>query len=730
MDKPLKSILKPAQARKLADGLGLLTVGDLIYHFPRRYGERGEATDLGDLKVNEDVSIIAKIVSKNVRQTRRKTDDKPLHIAEFTVGDGQRRLKVTFFNQRKRVHALQLGGWALFAGRVGKFKNAYQLTNADFKPIDVTDLADGEDPVEVFAAGLIPLYPATKEVTTWDISKAVDFVLKMLAPPEDPVPEAVRRRHGFMDLATALKEIHRPTTRDSLNEARKRLAYDEALALQVTLAQRRHAARDNPATPRPGRLGGLLDAFDERLPFRLTDGQLAVGKTLATELAEPFPMHRLLQGEVGSGKTVCALRAMLQVVDSGGQAALLAPTEVLAAQHARSLRKLLGPLATAGELGADDNATRVTLVTGSLSAPARRAAEAEAASGEAGIVVGTHALLSEGVTFADLGFVVIDEQHRFGVEQRDVLRAKSDKPPHVLVMTATPIPRTVAMTVYGDLETSSLSELPAGRAGITSHVVPADKPKWIERSWQKVRDEVAAGRQAYVVCPRIGEERGADDDVDEEFLDDDEGGEKQELQAVLEVAPALMRGELAGVRCGILHGRMPADEKESVMTSFAAGKVDVLIATTVIEVGVDVPNATVMVILDADRFGVSQLHQLRGRVGRGSAAGMCFLVTTIPYGTKTHTRLTDVASTLDGFELAELDLKARKEGDILGAAQSGRRSQLRLLSLQRDRKMILHAREDATQIVNEDPTLAKHTALAVAVDAFLNPDSADYLSKG
>jgi ATP-dependent DNA helicase RecG len=471
----------------------------------------------------------------------------------------------------------------------------------------------------------------------------------------------------------------------------------------------------------------LLAAFDAGLPYELTGGQRDVGEEIAADLAEPHPMHRLLQGEVGSGKTLVAVRAMLQVVDAGGQAALLAPTEVLAAQHHRSISLQLGALGRAGQLDGDPRGTRVALVTGSLPAAARRAVHAEVAAGSAGIVVGTHALLYSGVEFADLGLVVVDEQHRFGVEQRDALRAKAQQPPHVLVMTATPIPRTVAMTVYGDLEVSTLSQLPRGRSPIASHVVPAaEKPAFLERAWRRLREEVQAGHQAYVVCPRIGD---ADGPEEEEPPGDDESARRPPL-AVTEVAPLLAEGPLHGLRIGILHGRLPADEKDAVMRSFAAGDLDVLVATTVIEVGVDVPNATVMIILDADRFGVSQLHQLRGRVGRGAAPGICLLVSEAVEGSAARERLDAVASTTDGFKLAELDLEQRREGDVLGASQSGRRSHLRLLSLLQDAKLIGEARSEAAEVVGDDPDLSRHPALAASVAALVDEERAEYLEKG
>jgi ATP-dependent DNA helicase RecG len=522
--------------------------------------------------------------------------------------------------------------------------------------------------------------------------------------------------------------IHLPDDQAAVDEARRRLKWDEALSIQLALAQRRRSASARPATPSPRRRGGLLDAFDERLPFQLTAGQREIGEVLAEELGGTHPMNRLLQGEVGSGKTLVALRGMLQVVDAGRQAAMLAPTEVLAAQHARSLREMLGDLATAGELGAPDQATRVVLLTGSMSTAQRRQAMLDIASGTAGIVVGTHALIQDKVSFAELGFVVVDEQHRFGVEQRDALRGKAgeDVSPHVLVMTATPIPRTVAMTVYGDLEVSALRELPQGRSPIRSSVVPvAEKPAWLGRAWERIREEVAAGHQAYVVCPRIGD----DEDAEPAKKSGQGGSDQRPPLAVTDVLPKLAGGPLKGLRVEMLHGRMAPEDKDAVMRAFAANEVQVLVATTVIEVGVNVPNATVMVIMDADRFGVSQLHQLRGRVGRGSAAGLCLLVSEIPAGTSTMQRLEAVAATLDGFELAQMDLELRREGDILGAAQSGLKSGLKTLSLLDDLDVIEEARQEAQRVVGEDPDLAQHPGLAQMVREVVDASRAEYLEK-
>jgi len=726
LDTPLgKSVLDGRTAKALERAFGMTTVGDLLRHYPRRYEEWNKPTRIGDLQPKEEVTIYAEVVSV----TEQRTRDGKRGIVTVTVRDSELDLiPIKFFGAIKgnRVvspaSALKRGDWALFAGTVNVFKKDKELTHPDFYRIDRRSTPD--DLLE----HLLAIYPATREVRSWVIMQAVRTVLDVVRVT-DPLPDAMRRERGLVDLGTALRWIHKPASYEQVMAARKRLKWDEALAVQVALVRRKLRADAAPARPRPRREGGLLSAFDASLPYELTAGQVRVGETIAADLARAHPMHRLLQGEVGSGKTVVALRAMLQVVDAGGQAALLAPTEVLAAQHHRGIRELLGPLGRAGELDSAEQATAVVLVTGSQSATARRQALAAAASGQAGIVVGTHALLSEGVEFKDLGLVVIDEQHRFGVQQRDALRAKAGaEPPHVLVMTATPIPRTVAMTVFGDLETSELTELPRGRSPIATHVVPARDARWTARMWERLREEVAQGHQAYVVFPRIGGD-GAEDQTEPEPADDTSSAPRRPL-ALLELAPVLQDRELKDLRTGILHGRLPPDEKDRVMRDFAAHKLDVLIATTVIEVGVDVPNATVMVILDADRFGVSQLHQLRGRVGRGSAPGLCLLVTEAPEGTPARERLAAVASTVDGFELARLDLALRREGDVLGEAQSGRSRHLRMLSLVEDEPLIREARMAAIALLERDPDLSHHRALAAAVDAIVDDEQAEFLEKG
>ena len=745
LQDPLGPVVGAKAAKRLAAALDVTTVGELLRHYPRRYENRGELTDLASLRDGENVTVQAEIASVSVRKMRNR----PGTVLEAVVTDGRGRLALTFFGRGRqdwREKVLQPGVRGLFAGQVSTFQGKRQLSHPEYEL-----LGSGEAVVRAaeYAAELIPVYPATKDITSWQIADSVRMALDLLDVDADPLPRAIRAERKLSGLADALRGIHRPADRRDAERARKRLKWDEAFVLQVILAQRRRAAIAFSAIPRRQRPGGLLAEFDGRLPFELTIGQQLAGVTIADELALDHPMHRLLQGEVGSGKTVIAVRAMLQVVDGGGQAVLLAPTEVLAQQHHRSISALLGPLGQAGQLGGAEQATRLALLTGSLGAAARRKALLDAASGSAGIVIGTHALLEENVQFADLGLVVIDEQHRFGVQQRDALREKAgDGRPHVLVMTATPIPRTVAMTVFGDLEVSTLTELPAGRQAISTHVVPAaERPRYLERTWERVAEEAAKGRQVYVVCPRIGGDEPAGNGAASDSAGQGPAGEgpagadaagadpagqgiaRRPPLAVLDLADLLERGPLAGVRLAVLHGRLPADEKDRVMLAFAAGSVDVLVTTTVVEVGVDVPNATTMVIMDADRFGVSQLHQLRGRVGRGSHEGLCLLVTEAEDGSPSRQRLDAVAATLDGFKLSRLDLEQRREGDVLGAAQAGRRSSLKLLTLLADEDLIGRARRAATDLVDADPALSGQPALAAAVRALLAQQQAEFLEK-
>ncbi|MDX3568900.1 ATP-dependent DNA helicase RecG [Streptomyces sp. ID05-47C] len=731
LEEPLKKVLGPPTAKVMAEHLGLHTVGDLLHHYPRRYEERGQLTHLADLPMDEHVTVVAQVADARLHTfASSKAPRGKGQRLEVTITDGSGRLQLVFFGNgvHKPHKDLLPGTRAMFSGKVSLFNRRLQLAHPAYELLR----SDSDETVETWAGALIPIYPATAKLESWKIGKAIQTVLPSAQEAVDPLPDSLREGRGLVPLPEALLKIHRPHTKADIEDARARLKWDEAFVLQVALARRRHADSQLPAVPRRPAPDGLLSAFDDRLPFTLTEGQLKVSKEIFDDLATDHPMHRLLQGEVGSGKTLVALRAMLAVVDAGGQAAMLAPTEVLAQQHHRSVVEMMGSLAEGGMLGGVEDATKVVLLTGSMGAAGRRQALLDLVTGEAGIVIGTHALIEDKVQFHDLGLVVVDEQHRFGVEQRDALRGKGKQPPHLLVMTATPIPRTVAMTVFGDLETSVLDQLPAGRSPIASHVVPAaDKPHFLARAWDRVREEVEGGHQAYVVCPRIGDE---EDDPKkakkaQKAAPEDEA-EKRPPLAVLEVADQLARGPLKGLRIEVLYGRMPPDDKDAVMRRFAAGDTDVLVATTVIEVGVNVPNATAMVIMDADRFGVSQLHQLRGRVGRGSAPGLCLLVSEMPEATPARQRLAAVAATLDGFELSRIDLEQRREGDVLGQAQSGARSSLRVLAVIEDEEIIAEARREAAAIVAADPELTGLPGLRTALDALLDEEREQYLEKG
>ncbi len=1067
LKQPLKSVLGPATAKVMAEHLGLHTVGDLLHHYPRRYEERGQLTHLADLPMDEHVTVVAMVADARLHTfASAKAPRGKGQRLEVTITDGSGRLQLVFFGNgvHKPHKELLPGTRAMFAGKVSVFNRRLQLAHPAYELLR----GDSDETVETWAGALIPIYPATAKLESWKIGKAIQTVLPSAQEAVDPLPDSLREGRGLVSLPEALLKIHRPHTKADIEDARSRLKWDEAFVLQVALARRRHADAQLPAVARKPAPDGLLTAFDDRLPFTLTEGQQKVSKEIFDDLATEHPMHRLLQGEVGSGKaqpldsvvltpagfrrmgdlrvgdevvvpngeialidgvfpqgvrdvwrlvlsdgtsvecddehlwivgtsygwhrgqapkvmttreirldtfkangsskwylpaatpvdlgddsglpldpylfglllgdgsfrhnlrlstideeihdavaaavapecrlvpvkgshcdftiqlahraggvrnpviqtlrdlslwgvtshgkfvpdefkntsiknrlallqglldtdgtvhadglsislcsasrrladdvawlvrslggrarvlpkraafnvsvalpdeyapfrltrkaervrprpkyntfrrgiraveyvgrkpvqcirvvhpshayvtdhftvthnTMVALRAMLAVVDAGGQAAMLAPTEVLAQQHHRSIAEMMGELAEGGMLGGAEHATKVVLLTGSMGTAARRQAMLDLATGEAGIVIGTHALIEDKVQFHDLGLVVVDEQHRFGVEQRDALRGKGKQPPHLLVMTATPIPRTVAMTVFGDLETSVLDQLPAGRSPIASHVVPAaDKPHFLARAWERVREEVGNGHQAYVVCPRIGDEEDDPKKAGKKKSPEDEA-EKRPPLAVLDVADQLAKGPLNGLKVEVLHGRMHPDDKDAVMRRFAAGETDVLVATTVIEVGVNVPNATVMVIMDADRFGVSQLHQLRGRVGRGSAPGLCLLVTEMPEASAARQRLNAVASTLDGFELSRIDLEQRREGDVLGQAQSGARSSLRVLAVIEDEEIIAEAREEAARLVAADPELTQLPGLRTALDALLDEEREQYLEKG
>jgi len=724
LETRLQNIVGDRTADVLEKSFGMTTVNELLRHYPRRYVARGELTDISTLLADDEVTILAEIEAVKLRRANGK------NILEVIVTDGSANLSLTFFNQAWREKDLKAGRVGMFAGKVGEFKGKRQLSHPDYQLIPDGDDVDAA--VAEFAGKFLPVYPATSKLPSWKIMQCMKLALDSLDEITDYLPEDVAKEFAYPSLMKSLSDIHQPPDLDAAAKARERLTFDEALLLQLLLGQRRNDIEKLATKSRTPNTPVLVAAFEAKLPFKYTAGQIEVNSQIEKDLSNKYPMHRLLQGEVGSGKTVVALRAMLSVVDSSGQAALLAPTEVLAQQHFRTIKKLLGELAQAGTLQAGSIGTEVELLTGSLTNAEKKEIHAKLASGQTGIVIGTHALISDGVTFADLGLVVVDEQHRFGVEQRDALRMKAKQPPHLLVMTATPIPRTVAMTVFGDLDISTLKELPSGRVAITTHIIPVlQKPHFLSRAWDRVKEEVAKGHQVYIVAPRIinpnkkltEREIIAAQLLGEEFLDN------EQMSAVEELAPELAGGELSGLKLATLHGRQSSDVKEQTMDAFAKGEIDVLVATTVIEVGVDVPNASMMVIMDADRFGISQLHQLRGRVGRGSVPGLCLLVTNAQEDSQSMQRLNSLAQTLDGFELARLDLEQRKEGDVLGRSQSGGRSHLRLLRVLRDENLIDSARAVAGKILNVDPEINHLPELKSEVDKLKSDEAARFMDK-
>ena len=720
----LTNIVGDRTAQVLEKSFGITTINELLRHYPRRYVVRGELTDISTLVADDEVTILAEIEAVKLRRANGK------NILEVVVTDGSANLSLTFFNQAWREKDLRAGRVGLFAGKVGVFKGRRQLAHPDYQLIPDGDDVDAA--VAEFAGKYLPVYPATGKLPSWKIMQCMKLAIDSLDELPDYLPSQITEQFKYPSLKKAFLDIHQPPDLDSAENARQRLTFDEALLLQLLLVQRRAEITKLSTKSRTPNTPKLVAAFEKKLPFKYTAGQIEVNSQIEKDLSNKYPMHRLLQGEVGSGKTVVALRAMLSVVDSSGQAALLAPTEVLAQQHYRTITKILGELAQAGTLQAGEIGTQVELLTGSLSAAEKKEIQAKLATGQTGIVIGTHALISDGVGFDDLGLVVVDEQHRFGVEQRDALRMKAKQPPHLLVMTATPIPRTVAMTVFGDLDISTLKELPSGRVAITTHVIPVlEKPHFLDRAWQRVKEEVAKGHQVYIVAPRIANpnKKLTEREIAAALLLGEELLDNEEMVAVEELAPQLSSGALSGLKIAVLHGKQSSETKDQTMAAFAAGQIQVLIATTVIEVGVDVPNASMMVIMDADRFGVSQLHQLRGRVGRGSAPGLCLLVSSAQEDSPAMQRLNSVAATLDGFELARIDLEQRKEGDVLGRSQSGGKSHLRLLRVLRDESLIDQAREVAVKILKTDPDLSNLPELNSEVEKLKLDEAARFMDK-
>ncbi len=731
----LKGIIGDRTADALAAVFGMSTVEDLLRHYPRRYVVRGEFSDISSLIEGDEVTVLAEIAAVKTRRANGR------NILEVNVTDGSAVMSLTFFNQPWREKELKIGKTGMFAGKVGSFNGKRQLSHPDYQLIPDGD--DVDSALAAFAGKYLPVYPAGGKMPSWKISQCVELVLDSLGEVEDYLPADVIKEFGYPTLKGAFTSIHKPESLEAADLARLRLTFDEAILLQLLLAGRRAELKALDATPRKIATNGLVSTFESKLPFKYTSGQIEVNREIESDMLQPHPMHRLLQGEVGSGKTVIALRAMLSVIESGGQAALLAPTEVLAAQHFKTISNLLGDLAQAGTLQGSGEGTQLALLTGSLNANQKREVLGRIANGEAGIVIGTHALISEGVEFHDLALVVVDEQHRFGVEQRDALRMKATKPPHLLVMTATPIPRTVAMTIFGDLDVSTLRQLPSGRSPITTHVIPVlEKPHYLDRAWERVKEEVAKGHQVYIVAPRISESSedspkakiSAADIAMAKMMGDEITSEElagtEKMTSVEELAPKLATSALKGLKLAPLHGRQSAELKDETMTAFSKGQIDVLVATTVIEVGVDVPNASMMVIMDADRFGVSQLHQLRGRVGRGTTPGLCLLVSGAAEDSPAMARLSAVAGTLDGFELSRIDLDQRREGDVLGRAQSGTKSHLRLLRVLRDEALIEEARRVAVDLIAKDSKLASHPALATQVAILKEEERSAFLDKG
>ncbi|MBM9432863.1 ATP-dependent DNA helicase RecG [Flaviflexus equikiangi] len=717
LESPLDRVLGARTAKALSR-LGLETVSDLLNHAPRRYVRRGELVPLSHAHEGDSVTVVATVLGTSMRPMNARRG----FLLKVMISDGNVDMSLTFFAKSSRplaFHEMKLkpGTVATFSGTVSSYRGELQLTHPEYEVLE-----DGGDVDKDEIARPRPLYPSAVNVPTWTIEKAIATILDQVQPADipEPLPESFRTRHGLLGAYDALMGLHRPGLDADWQRARERMKFEEALILQTVLIQRGHEAAAVDSTPRPARPDGLAAAFDARLPFELTEGQRLVGDQISADLASSRPMTRLLQGDVGSGKTIVALRAMLQVVDGGGQAALLAPTEVLAEQHFRSITSMLGELALGGLLS--DLGTRVDLLTGTMGAKATREVLGRVAGGETGIIIGTHALLSDRVQIPFLSLAIVDEQHRFGVDQREALRARPGV--NLLVMTATPIPRTLAMTAFGDLAVSELTELPRGRGDVTTTIVPAGKTSWVDRVWERVAEDVTAGGRAFVVCPRI------DPDDEATGLESSDENPRPPLSSVVDTADQLRRNPaLAGITIGTLTGPMSPEDKTSIMAAFQDGTAPVLVATTVIEVGVDVPDATTMIILDADRFGLSQLHQLRGRIGRGTKPGLCLALSWAPEGTIAAERLAAFADTRDGFALAERDMELRREGDVLGASQSGAHSHLRHLEIRKDVRVIEMARDDAIELVAQAPDLSPWPGLRDAVNAARRRSEIDYLGR-
>lgn len=696
-DISLERIKGVGEKKKEAlESFGITSVLDLLQTYPRRYVDRSNMASIADLVEGVETLVVVNVVSTRAIRTRQRRT-----MVSATVTDGDRKLSLTFFNQPWREKQLTPGLTVAVFGKAERYKGYLQMTN----PL--------VDPVGDRTGRIVPIYPQSEKsrISSWDLARWIEDALAKSAPRgiADPVPVEILERRGLMSRQQAMHAIHFPESLGAQHEARQRLAYDEVLRVQLMLIGRKTQWEQQSAGFVHATEGDLIDGFFSALPFPLTGAQTRVIEEIYRDLGSPRPMHRLLQGDVGAGKTLVAVASMLAAVQSGHQAALMAPTEVLADQHALGIRSLLASLHRPD----DDNlfgvrSLSIELLTSKTPAAEKRRILSALAAGDVDIIIGTHALIQESVEFSSLGVVVIDEQHRFGVEQRSRLRDKaletgSGQMPDVLVMTATPIPRTAAMTVYGDLDVSVLDELPPGRTPIVTTSVNDGISE--QAMWAAVRERLDAGQQAYVVCPMIEE------------------NEKREVASAEETADRLRADELTGYSVELLHGRMSSADKDAIMTRFRSGESQVLVATTVIEVGVDVPNATAMVILDADRFGIAQLHQLRGRVGRGAIASQCWLVT---HAEEISPRVAALVASTDGFVLAEEDLRLRGEGTIMGVNQKGR-SDLVLASLQRDLELIQWSRDDAAAIIADDPMLTTHRDLRDELDLLFSAEDEEFL---
>jgi ATP-dependent DNA helicase RecG len=723
LNRSLKELIGGKTASALKKSFGIETAGELLNHYPRRYAERGQLTSFDRIEIGKPVTIMATISSVTARRMKTKRG----FVLVVAVTDGKDHMELTFFNQKWREKELQVGRSGLFAGTVNEYHGARTLTHPQYQLFGSSDLSDLEA-LNDFAGSIIPVYPSSQAITSWQIAAAVDVVLASLEQLDEPIPIELREKYQLMDRSEAIKAIHQPESHEDIERARLRLKYQEAFVLQAVLEFRRQKRRTLSAIARKPKKHALRESFDLSLPFTLTQGQIEIGQEI---LRGTSPMMRLLQGDVGSGKTIVALRAMLDVVESGGQAVLLAPTEVLAAQHFESLTSLLGGLSDSGSdtvtpsKGLDPK-VKTTLLTGSLSLPARKQALLDIASGNSHIVVGTHALIQDHVDFFDLGLVVVDEQHRFGVEQRAALMSKGSQGarPHLLVMTATPIPRTTALTVFGDLDISTLTEVPSMRAAVDTYIVsPQINPSHAARVWERMQEEVIAGNRVFIVCASISDSAGDLDEDPESSQLPDIAGESRDHIVSVEQSLIELAQRFPAVRFAGLHGKMKPEEKRTVMKRFRSNEadaIDVLIATTVIEVGVDIAEATMMIINNAERFGISQLHQLRGRIGRGDKPGLCILMQERLMNPVAQKRLEAVASTRDGFELAQRDLELRGEGDVLGLEQSGAATSLRLLRVIEDVALIESVRQEVDALARTDHW--SQTIAAIELAEFIRVD--------